>query len=164
MREIRALSIASFAMLAASARTGAVADDAIDSVIDALVAKALLLPVDHARCGKREPEPVERAYRFGGALAVEYSRFHKVVERSPVVASAGVDAKAHKRFVDDAAEEGFVRFVEQDGSRKASSHEACLFEFVFDLGEGVVIGAGECFGANAAREERRIDDGSADGA
>ena len=72
MRETRALSIAPSAMLAASARTDPTARGALDSVVDALAAKTFLLPVDHMRGGEREPEPVERAYCLGGALAVEY--------------------------------------------------------------------------------------------
>ena len=116
------------------------------------------------RGGEGEPEPVERAYCLRGALAVEYSRIHKVVERFPIVAGAGVNAKAHERLVDDAAEERPVRFVEQDGPCKARSHEARLLEFVFDLGKQVVIGANERFGANAPTEKRRVDDALADGA
>ena len=116
------------------------------------------------RGGEGEPEPVERAYGLGGTLAVEYSRIHKVVERFPIVAGAGVNAKAHERLVDDAAEERPVRFIEHDGLREARSHEACLLEFVFDLGNRFVIGASERFGANASTEKRRIDDAVTDGA
>ena len=135
MRETRALSIAPSAMLAASARTDSAADEALDSVVDALAAKTFLLPVDHMRGGEGEPELVERAYCLRGAFAVEYSRIHKVVERFPIVAGAGVNSKAYERLVDGAAEERPVRLIEHDGPREARSHEACLFEFIFDLGK-----------------------------